>query len=121
MADTTDPQVQNYPVYIYRGGSYQEGWQVVDESNEPVDISSWTAVMNIVTQKDGGSIIQSLSTTNGKITNGGANGTFTAALAVADTAPIAVDTGWYEFLVTDNTNFTYALTVGTVEFDGRTQ
>jgi hypothetical protein len=71
---------------IYQG-SYWSRWFIYKDNNgNPIDLTGWTVKMDIRTKK-GGDLLYSLSVGSG-VTNGGANGTITFTLTIAQTTTL---------------------------------
>ena len=67
-----------------------------DSNGDPVDLSGYTAKMQIRKTKEGSTVILELSTSDGRLTLGGALGTITIALTTADTDSLDFVWGRYD-------------------------
>jgi hypothetical protein len=77
----TLPYQRDWAIYQ---GSFWSRWFIYKDSNgNPVDLTGWIAKMDIRLKK-GGDLVVSLAIGSG-ITNGGANGTITFSLTIAQT------------------------------------
>jgi hypothetical protein len=71
---------------IYQGQSWNRWFIYKDSNGSPIDLTGWTAKMDIRLKK-GGDLVLSLTTGSG-ITNGGSNGTITFALTIVQTTTL---------------------------------
>ena len=80
-------------------------WKI---SGTPVNVSGYTAKMQIRKSATSGTVVFEFSTANGRITTGTSDGKFTLLALPADTANVAGGTYVYDFDVTapDGTNTT---------------
>lgn len=67
-----------------------------DNNGNPVDLTGYTAKMQIRKTKDSSTVILELSTSNGLLVLGGVSGTITMALATGDTDPLDFVWGRYD-------------------------
>ena len=83
-------------ITIYQGASWDLAltWKVGDPATL-VNLTGYTARMQIRSKTSAGAVAEALTTANGKIALGGALGTITMTLSAADTA--AINAGRYVY------------------------
>ncbi len=86
-----------------------------DSNKDPIDITGYTAQADI--RDSSGNLIISLSTTNGRITLGGATGQITMSITSADTNLLDFETANYDLKMTDPLSVSQILFPGTVTFE----
>lgn len=91
MADTTtiadfvrDAETGN--ITIRQGKSVSWAYVLLDALNAPLDITGWTARMQVRSSFDSNKVLLSLTTANSKIVNGGVTGQLTNNILPIDTA-----------------------------------
>lgn len=72
----------------------------VDETSDPRDLTDYTALLEIRAMAGDVSPLFTLSTTNGRILLGGAEGTVTLLISDTDTAAITWKRGVYDLTIT---------------------
>ena len=84
-----------------RGANFSAVLTWRNEAAALVDLTGYTAEMDVrSTRIDSGTQLLTLTTSNGRITLGGAAGTITLTISAADTAALTAQTGWYDLIVT---------------------
>jgi hypothetical protein len=91
------------PVFTYR-----------DENQSLIDLSGYTARMQIRLKRTSPSFIEELTTGNGKITLGGAAGTITLLLTDTETAAYTFTSAVYDLELIDGSSAVTRLLQGTV-------
>jgi hypothetical protein len=90
---TTHPAKHN--LYVYRGATFSEQITWKDEGGTPIDLTSFTARMQMRETVESSTPFLTLTTENGGITLGGAAGTINI-LATAATSAITATGGVYD-------------------------
>lgn len=91
---TTTPG--HYDFTIYQGATFSRVLTWRDENNDAINLSGYTARMQLRESTDAGDAFVSLTTENGGIALGGAAGTVTLTISAADTAAIGETAGVYD-------------------------
>lgn len=86
----------NYDLTIEQGATFYQQIIWKDANEDPIDISGYTARMQIRKTVKATTSILSLTTENGRITLGGAAGTITLEVAAEDTADLTEFCGVYD-------------------------
>lgn len=102
----------NYDFKIYQGATFSRVITWKDESGALVDLTGYSARMQIRKKIDGDSIIE-LTTSNGRITLGGAAGTITLNISATDTAAL-LSNGVYDLELVASGNIVTRLLEGSV-------
>lgn len=95
------PDIATYDFTIRIGAQFSEALQVVDEDDQPVDLSAYTAKMGI--KKDNKPVtplLYELTTENGGITVD-VDGNITLTIPPADTADITWQAARYDLVIID--------------------
>lgn len=104
-----------YDIYIEQGATYNQPLVWKDSSGTAVNVTGYTARMQIRKTVDATTIILTLTTENGRITVGGANGLITLLVSAADTAALTTFCGVYDLEVISPTGVVTRLLEGQVE------
>lgn len=104
-----------YDIYIEQGATYNQPLVWKDSSGTAVNVTGYTARMQIRKTVDATTIILTLTTENGRITVGGANGLITLLVSAADTAALTSFCGVYDLEVISPTGVVTRLLEGQVE------
>ena len=86
-----------------------------DSDGVPVDLTGYTAKMQVRQSPQSGTVLLELSTTNGRITLGGASGTITLALIASTTAAINWRRGVYDIELTSGDGTVTRLIEGEIQ------
>ena len=86
-----------------------------DSDGVPVDLTGYTAKMQVRQSPQSGTVLLELSTSNGRITLGGAAGTITLVLTAATTAAIAWRRGVYDIELTSGDGTVTRLLEGEIQ------
>lgn len=82
-----------------------------------VDVTGYTADMQVRTDVDSATVVVELSTANGRIVTGGTNGTFTLTLTAAQTAALTAGSYVYDLEVTSTTGVVSKILRGSFTVD----
>jgi len=104
-----------YDIYIEQGATYNQPLVWKDSSGTAVNVTCYTARMQIRKTVDATTIIWTLTTENGRITVGGANGLITLLVSAADTAALTTFCGVYDLEVISPAGVVTRLLEGQVE------
>lgn len=104
-----------YDIYIEQGATYNQPLVWKDSSGTAVNVTGYTARMQIRKTVDASTIILTLTTENGRITVGGSNGLITLLVSAADTAALTTFCGVYDLEVISPTGVVTRLLEGQVE------
>lgn len=91
---TTHPAKHN--LYIYRGATFSEAITWKDENATPIDLTGFTARMQMRETVEASMPFLSLTTENGGIALGGAAGTINILATAAATSAITASAGVYD-------------------------
>jgi len=100
-----------YNITVYNGTTFQLSpvWKV---DNLPVDITGYTASMQVRQFVDSTSVIVELSTSNGKIVINGPLGQINLTLTAAQTAALAAGSYLYDLNITSPGGYVYKILQG---------
>jgi hypothetical protein len=87
---------------IEKGAKYEHKFTWVDENSNPINISSYLARMHIREHIEDTAFVLELTTTNGRITLGGANGEIDLYIGATDTDSLGIQTGVYDLELYDS-------------------
>lgn len=104
-----------YDIYIEQGATYNQPLVWKDSSGTAINVTGYTARMQIRKTVDATTIILTLTTENGRITVGGANGLITLLVSAADTAALTTFCGVYDLEVISPAGVVTRLLEGQVE------
>jgi hypothetical protein len=104
-----------YDIYIEQGATYNQPLVWKDSSGTAVNVTGYTARMQIRKTVDATTIILTLTTENGRITVGGSNGLITLLVSAADTAALTTFCGVYDLEVISPAGVVTRLLEGQVE------
>ena len=110
------PNTEGKP-YIEQGATFDVTLACKDESGNPVDLTSYTARMQVRASKVATTVLLELSTTNGRLVLGGPAGTIQIVLSATDTAAITWRRGVYDLELVSAGGTVTRLFQGTVEID----
>ncbi len=85
-----------YDFYIEQGATFYQPLIWKDSNDDPVDVTGYTARMQIRKTVKSSDVLISLTTANGRITLGGAAGTVTLEISAEDTADFEIFCGVYD-------------------------
>jgi hypothetical protein len=103
-----------YDFYIEQGATFNRTIVWKDSSEDPVNLTGYTARMQVRKTVNSDTTILSLTTENGKIALGGALGTITLTLAPADTETLESFCGVYDLELKSGSDFVTRLLEGQV-------
>lgn len=92
------PYKQN--LTIYQGSTFRHTFALTAD-DLPLDLTNWTARMQVRESVDDATVILELTTENGGITLGGALGTLELYVSPDDTADLAITKGVYDIELID--------------------
>lgn len=104
-----------YDLYIEQGATFVKQITWKDSSGTPVDLSGYTARMQFRSSVNSDTILFSATTTNGKITLGGAAGTIDIEIDATDTTAFAFVSAVYDLELESASGFVTRLLEGGVE------
>lgn len=90
-----------YKIVCDQGATFERLLTINDANNEPLDLTDYTARMQVRPEIDSDEIMVELTTENGRITLGGAAGTIELNLTPEVTATIDRD-GFYDLEIISN-------------------
>lgn len=117
MEDLHAMPSQKYDFYIEQGTTWTRQLVCKDGADEVVDLSNYTARMQIRASTKSTAVLISLTTENGRITIDGPNGSITLLVIPTDTTPLEVTRGVYDIEIIDPTGNVWRIMQGTVYFD----
>lgn len=85
-----------YDITIYQGATFSRMLTWKDANNVAINLSGYTARLQMRTSQDAAAPFITLTTENGGITLGGAAGTITLTISAATTAAITESSGVYD-------------------------
>ena len=91
---TTHPAKHN--LYVYRGATFSEAITWKDENATPIDLTGFTARMQMRETVESSTPFLALTTENGGIQLGGAAGTINILATAAATSAITANAGVYD-------------------------
>lgn len=86
----------NYDITIEQGATFQLNLIWKDSGGNPIDLTDYTARMQVRQKYTSDEAALSLSTENGTIVMGGVSGTVNISAPAADTANLSIKTGVYD-------------------------
>lgn len=101
-------------LYIEQGATYNQLFVWKDSNGAAISNSGFTARMQIRKNITSSDIILALTTENGRITLGGANGAITLNISAADTAALATYCGVYDLELVSSSGVVTRLLEGQV-------
>lgn len=104
-----------YDIYMEQGATYNQPLVWKDSSGTAVNVTGYTARMQIRRTLDATTVILTLTTENGRITVGGSNGLITLLVSAADTAALTTFCGVYDLEVISPAGVVTRLLEGQVE------
>lgn len=84
-----------YDITITQGITYTKSFTYRDSNGDPIDLTPYTAQMQIRCSIGSTTLVQELTTENGGITLGGALGTVALLISATDTAAMDINQGVY--------------------------
>lgn len=104
----------DYDFTIYQGATFSRILTWKDGNEDPVDITGFTARMQIRESVDAADPFLSLTTENGGIALGGAAGTITLTISSTGTAALSQSSGVYDLEMIDGDGIVSRLLEGSV-------
>lgn len=104
-----------YDIFIEQGATYDQTFNWKDSAGDPVNLTGYTARMQIRPSVSRSEIIESFTTENGKITLGGSAGTIRLLLTATQTAAITSRRGVYDLELIASNGVVTRLLEGGVE------
>jgi len=104
-----------YDMLIEQGATFQKTFVWKDSNEDPVDITGYTARMQIRRKKSATTVEHSATTENGGITLGQTAGTVAVLIPAADTAAFDFTKGAYDLELVDPQGVVTRLVEGGVE------
>lgn len=109
---TTTPG--QYDFTIYQGATFARTLTWKDENDTAINVTGFTARMQIRTSQDAESPFITLTTENGGITLGGTSGTIALTISAASTSAITETSGVYDLELVSGTGIVTRLLSGEV-------
>ena len=109
--------VGTYNFTINQGESFTRTLTWNDSDNNPIDLTNYTARMQLRCRKDSNDIIISLTTENGRITLGGELGTIALKIDAIDTESLDFSDARYDLEMIDGSNIVTRLLEGIVKLN----
>jgi len=109
---TTNPGT--YDITIHQGATFGLVLTWKDDTEEEVDLTGFSARLQMRESIDAEEPFLTLTTENGGITLGGATGTITLSSAASDTAALAVTSGVYDLELISGSGIITRLLQGSV-------
>jgi len=104
-----------YNIYIEQGATYYQPLVWKDSAGTAINVTNYTARMQIRRSITSTDVIIALTTENGRITVGNSNGTITLSITATDTAALSTFCGVYDLEVVSPTGVVTRLLEGGVE------
>lgn len=104
-----------YDFYIEQGATFNQPLVWKDSAGVAVNVTGYTARMQIRKTVSSSDVILALTTANGRITVGGSNGLITLLVSATDTAALTTFCGVYDLEVISPTGVVTRLLEGQVE------
>lgn len=104
-----------YDILIEQGATFQRTFVWKDSNEDPVDITGYTARMQIRRKKSSTTAEHEATTENGGITLGDTAGTVAITIAATDTADFSFSKGVYDLELVDPQGVVTRLVEGGVE------
>lgn len=106
----------NYDLTIRQGSTWTQSVTWKDSDGNPVSLVGYTARMQVRPVVQSETVIVALTTENGRIALGGANGTLTLELDADTTAAIQQSSGVYDLELESSDGTVTAILQGRVKF-----
>ena len=104
-----------YDILIEQGATFRKTFVWKDSEETPIDITGYTARMQIRRKKSATTVEHTATTENGGIVLGDAAGTVEVIISAADTADFDFTTGVYDLELNDGSDGITRLVEGGVE------
>jgi len=109
---------QQIDLVIYQGSSFKKSWEITDkDTGDPIDLTGYTARMQIRAKLKDVDFVAELTTENGgiTITVTGTETTMALYISATGTATIASSSGIYDLELVDTSDDVYRFMQGDVE------
>lgn len=106
----------SYDIEIEKGATFSLVLTWKDENGSPIDLTGYSAKMQVRSSPTATDVITEFSTTNARIALGGSAGTITLSMTAADTAAITKTKGVYDLELISGSTVTRLLE-GSILFD----
>lgn len=106
-----------YDLSIDQGATFQLLITWNDPSGNPIDLTGYTARMQIRPEVTSSTVILEMTTENGGITLGGVAGTISLTKSATDTAAVTADSGVYDLELATADGIVTRLIQGSVVFN----
>lgn len=100
LVSTSETRAVPLDLYIQQGTDFTHVISLQNSDGSPLSIFGYTARMQVRENVPSPSILLELSTSNGKLVNGGANGQLTLTLTNVETSAIVWRSGVYDLELT---------------------
>jgi len=96
------PNGKNLDITLYQGKTLS--WSIIWGGDNPINVTGFTARMQLRTTLEAASVIAELTTENGCITMGGADGLVHIHMTAAQTAALKAGKGYWDLELVDTTD-----------------
>lgn len=103
---------------IEQGATFQQTLTLKDSSDAVINLTGYTAEMDLRKNQDDSNEVITLTTENSRITMGGAAGTIILTISATDSAALSVGDGVYDLEITDSNGKVDRIMEGTYSIRG---
>ena len=103
---------------IEPGATFQQTLTLKDSSDAVINLTGFTAEMDLRKNQDDSNEVITLTTANSRISMGGAAGTITLTISATDSAALSVGDGVYDLETTDSNGKVDRILEGTYSIRG---
>lgn len=103
---------------IEQGATFQQTLTLKDSSDAVINLTGYTAEMDLRKNQDDSNEVITLTTGNSRITMGGAAGTIILTISATDSAALSVGDGVYDLEITDSNGKVDRIMEGTYSIRG---
>ena len=103
---------------IEQGATFQQTLTLKDSSDAVINLTGYTAEMDLRKNQDDSNEVITLTTENSRITMGGAAGTILLTISATDSAALSVGDGVYDLEITDSNGKVDRIMEGTYSIRG---
>jgi len=103
---------------IEQGATFQQTLTLKDSSDAVINLTGYTAEMDLRKNQDDSNEVITLTTANSRITMGGVAGTIILTISATDSAALSVGDGVYDLEITDSNGKVDRIMEGTYSIRG---
>lgn len=103
---------------IEQGATFQQTLTLKDSSDAVINLTGYTAEMDLRKNQDDSNEVITLTTSNSRITMGGVAGTIILTISATDSAALSVGDGVYDLEITDSNGKVDRIMEGTYSIRG---